>query len=153
MIESLAIIISLIAIFYAFWLMRSIWASSAGTDEMQESSRAYLKRQNKVVFVVAMVIAVLLAVFLSRMVAGGFLLGAAASTLVGYLGMMTAVRANVRTAEAARAGVSTAFRLAFNGGAVTGFLVVGLGLICVAGLWKLTGSIPALIGLGFGGSP
>ena len=159
MIESLAIIISLIAIFYAFFLMRSIRASSAGSHEMQEiaraieeGSRAYLKRQNKVVFVVAIVIAVLLAVFLSRMVAGGFLLGASASALVGYLGMMTAVRANVRTAEAARAGVSTAFRLAFKGGAVTGFLVVGLGLLCVAGLWKLTGSIPALIGLGFGGS-
>lgn len=159
MTELLAIIVSLISIFYAFWLMRSIRASSAGTDEMQEiaraieeGSRAYLKRQNKVVFVVALVIVALLAVLLSRMVAGGFLLGAAASALVGYLGMMTAVRANVRTAEAARAGVSAAFRLAFKGGAVTGFLVVGLGLLCVAGLWKFTGSIPALIGLGFGGS-
>lgn len=159
MIENFSIIISLIAILYAFLLMRSIHASSPGTDEMQEiaraieeGSRAYLKRQYKVVFFVAVVIAVFLAVFLGRVVAGGFLLGAFASALAGYIGMTTAVQANVRTAEAARAGIASAFRLAFKGGAVTGFLVVGLGLLAVAGVWKLTGSIDALVGLGFGGS-
>ncbi|TSC79311.1 MAG: K(+)-stimulated pyrophosphate-energized sodium pump [Parcubacteria group bacterium Gr01-1014_29] len=161
MIETLAIIVSLIAILYAFWLMWSIRKSSAGTDEMQdisraieEGSRAYLKRQYRVVAAVAVVIAVFLALVpsLGREVAGGFLLGACASALAGYIGMMTAVRANVRTAEAARSGLAKAFGLAFKGGAVTGFLVVGLGLLVVAGLWKATGDISVLIGLGFGGS-
>src|SRR3989344_6221115 len=159
MIETFAISISLLAIFYAFLLKWSIQAADAGSDDMkeiaraiEEGSRAYLKRQYKVVFVVAIVIAGFLAMFLGRMVAGGFLLGAVASALAGYVGMTTAVRANVRTASAARAGVRSAFRLAFKGGAVTGFLVVGLGLLSVAGLWKVSDSIPALVGLGFGGS-
>ena len=159
MIETFSIVISLIAIFYAFWLRRSIQAADAGSDTMQEianaieeGSRAYLKRQYKVVFFVAIAIAAFLTMFLGRMVAGGFLLGAVASAFAGYVGMTTAVRANVRTAEAARTGISSAFRLAFKGGAVTGFLVVGLGLLAVAGLWKFSESIPALIGLGFGGS-
>ena len=134
MIETFAISISLLAIFYAFLLKWSIQAADAGSDDMkeiaraiEEGSRAYLKRQYKVVFVVAIVIAGFLAMFLGRMVAGGFLLGAVASALAGYVGMTTAVRANVRTASAARAGVRSAFRLAFKGGAVTGFLVVGFG--------------------------
>src|SRR3989338_3258387 len=159
MIETVAIISSLLAILYAFWLKWSIQSADAGSEEMQEiaraieeGSRAYLKRQYKVVFVVAIIIAGFLAMFLGRMVAGGFLLGAVASALAGYVGMTTAVRANVRTASAARAGVRSAFRLAFKGGAVTGFLVVGLGLLSVAGLWKVSDSIPALVGLGFGGS-
>lgn len=159
MIETFAIVISLVAILYAFFLKWSIQKADAGSDEMQEiaraieeGSRAYLKRQYKVVFVVAIFIALFLEVFLGRMVAGGFLLGAVASALAGYVGMTTAVRANVRTASAARAGMRSAFRLAFKGGAVTGFLVVGLGLLSVAGLWKFSESIPALVGLGFGGS-
>ena len=159
MIETVAIISSLLAILYAFWLKWSIQSADAGSEEMQEiaraieeGSRAYLKRQYKVVFVVAIIIAGFLAMFLGRMVAGGFLLGAVASALAGYVGMTTAVRANVRTASAARAGVRSAFRLAFKGGAVAGFLVVGLGLLSVAGLWKVSDSIPALVGLGFGGS-
>ncbi|OGZ44261.1 MAG: sodium-translocating pyrophosphatase [Candidatus Ryanbacteria bacterium RIFCSPHIGHO2_02_FULL_45_17b] len=159
MIETFAISISLLAIFYAFLLKWSIQAADAGSDDMkeiaraiEEGSRAYLKRQYKVVFVVAIVIAGFLAMFLGRMVAGGFLLGAVASALAGYVGMTTAVRANVRTASAARAGVRSAFRLAFKGGAVTGFLVVGFGLLSVAGVWAYSQSIPALIGLGFGGS-
>src|SRR3989344_1668763 len=141
MIETFSIVISLIAIFYAFWLRRSIQAADAGSDTMQEianaieeGSRAYLKRQYKVVFFVAIAIAAFLTMFLGRMVAGGFLLGAVASAFAGYVGMTTAVRANVRTAEAARTGISSAFRLAFKGGAVTGFLVVGLGLLSVAGV-------------------
>lgn len=159
MIETFSIIISLIAIFYALWLRRSIGVAPAGTEEMQEiahaieeGSRAYLKRQYKVVALVAVVMAVLLALFLERLVSFGFLLGAIASALAGYIGMTTAVKANVRTAEAARGGMAPAFRLAFKGGAVTGFLVVGLGLLAVAGLWKATESIAALVGLGFGGS-
>ncbi|TSC71479.1 MAG: K(+)-stimulated pyrophosphate-energized sodium pump [Parcubacteria group bacterium Gr01-1014_70] len=159
MIESFSITVAVIAILYAFFLMRSVRKADAGTEEMQEisraieeGSRAYLKRQYKVVALVAMVIAVFLALSLGRLVAGGFLLGAVASALAGYFGMVTAVRANVRTAEAARNGMSSAFRIAFKGGAVTGFLVVGLGLLVVAVLWKFTSSIPALVGLGFGGS-
>jgi K(+)-stimulated pyrophosphate-energized sodium pump len=139
--------------------MRSVRIAPAGTAEMreiaaaiEEGSRAYLKRQYRVVAFVAVGIALILAVVLGRFVAGGFLLGAFASALTGYIGMMTAVRANVRTAEAAKTGLAAAFGVAFRGGAVTGFLVVGLGLLAVAGLWKITGSLPALIGLGFGGS-
>ncbi|HOE74761.1 MAG TPA: sodium-translocating pyrophosphatase [bacterium] len=137
------------------WIMRK----SAGNEKMQEIARAiqqgaaaYLGKQNQAMAVVALVIGVLLWWQLGIMTAFGFIVGAILSALAGYVGMTVAVRANVRTAEGARKGLPSAFGIAFRGGAVTGLLVVGLGIIGVAGLYLLTKDISALVALGFGGS-
>ncbi|MDP3772497.1 MAG: sodium-translocating pyrophosphatase [bacterium] len=127
---------------------------------IKQGSRAYLRRQNTTVAAVAVIIAALLWIFINNnglLMAGGFLLGAVASALAGYLGMMTAVDTNVRTTEAAKKGIAQAFRVAFLGGSVTGFLVVGLGLISVTGFYLLFKNTLAhdtgpLIGLAFGAS-
>ncbi len=120
---------------------------------IKEGSRAYLRRQNRTIALVAVVLfAVIWTALESMTIAVGFLAGAGASALAGYLGMMTAVDTNVRTAEAARSGVSRAFRAAFLGGSVTGFLVVGLALFTVSVFYWLTGDVSTLVGLGFGGS-
>jgi K(+)-stimulated pyrophosphate-energized sodium pump len=147
------------AIAFAFIWRSKIVSAPTGSDKMreiaaaiEEGSRAYLARQYQVVTIVAIILAILLAYFLSATTAIGFLIGAAASGLAGYLGMLTAVLSNVRVTEAAKQGLSPAFRLAFLGGSVTGFLVVGLGLLVVSGFWLFTHNINALIGLGFGGS-
>jgi K(+)-stimulated pyrophosphate-energized sodium pump len=111
-----------------------------------------LNRQYKTVAGVAIVIAVILAFALNITTSLGFLVGAIASALAGYVGMVVAVRANVRTAEAAKSGMAKALDVAFKGGAVTGLLVVGLGLLVVAGFFFITRDVSALIGVGFGGS-
>jgi K(+)-stimulated pyrophosphate-energized sodium pump len=160
MIELFAIAMGILAILYAFWQMGAIKRAPAGDERMQEiaraiqeGSQAYLKREYKVVAIVAVVVAVLLFLaFSDKWVSGGFIIGAVASALAGYWGMKTAVLANVRTAEAAKSGLEPAFNLAFKGGSVTGFLVVGLGLLAVAGMWLMTESMEALLGLSFGGS-
>ena len=160
MIELFAIAMGILAILYAFWQMGAIKRAPAGDERMQEiaraiqeGSQAYLKREYKVVAIVAVVVAVLLFLaFSDKWVSGGFIIGAVASALAGYWGMKTAVLANVRTAEAAKSGLEPAFNLAFKGGSVTGFLVVGLGLLAVAGVWLMTESMEALLGLSFGGS-
>lgn len=121
-------------------------------EAIKDGSRAYLKRQNYTVGAVAVVLAAVLAWVFSATMAIGFLVGAFASTLAGYLGMMTAVDTNVRTTEAARHGLSRAFRVAFLGGSVTGFLVVGLGLLSVSLFYYVTKDIGSLVGLAFGGS-
>ncbi|RJQ37547.1 sodium-translocating pyrophosphatase [Candidatus Parcubacteria bacterium] len=151
--------VSLLAIAYAAWLRMSTLALPKGSGTMVEiaeaikaGARAYLYRQNVTVFWVALVVAVLLAVSLGALVALGFLAGAIASALAGYVGMMTAAETNVRTTEAARSGLAPAFRVAFTGGAVTGFLVAGLALFTVTAFYWLTGSLAALVGLAFGGS-
>lgn len=119
---------------------------------IKEGSRAYLWRQNLTIAFVAIVLVVLIWYFFGRLTSIGFLIGAFASVLAGYLGMMTAVDTNVRTTEAAKIGLAKAFRIAFLGGSVTGFLVVGLGLLAVSGFYYFTKDIDALIGLAFGGS-
>ncbi|MBI3589639.1 MAG: sodium-translocating pyrophosphatase [Candidatus Liptonbacteria bacterium] len=119
---------------------------------IKEGSKSYLKRQNTTVFYVAVGVAILIAYFISKQAALGFALGAFASALAGYLGMMTAVDANSRTAEAAKKGLAPAFRVAFLGGSVTGFLVVGLGLLAVSIFYNLFDDKTALIGLAFGSS-
>jgi K(+)-stimulated pyrophosphate-energized sodium pump len=119
---------------------------------IQQGAAAYLARQNKAVAVVALLVAAVLWAVLTTATAIGFVVGAVLSATAGYIGMSVAVRANVRTAEAARSGVASAFGVAFRGGAVTGLLVVGLGLLGVAGLWTATRDMGALVGLGFGGS-
>ena len=119
---------------------------------IQEGAQAYLARQYKTVAVVAIIIFAGIWFFLGQVTAWAFLAGAVASALAGFVGMSVSVRANVRTAQAAKSGLAPAFNLAFRGGAVTGFLVVGLALLSVAGFYAITGDLKSLIGLGFGGS-
>ena len=150
---------SLIALAYGAYLIRHVLKQPAGDARMQEiaraiqeGARAYLNRQYRTVAVVAVVVFVALAVFLSMNTALVFVVGAAASALAGYVGMNVSVRANVRVAEAAKGGMARAFALAYKGGAVTGFFVVGLALLSVTVFYWLTGDLKALVGLGFGGS-
>ncbi len=131
---------------------------------IQEGAGAYMKRQYQIIALVGVVIFVLLAASLGIKTAVGFLIGAVFSGLTGFIGMFVSVRANVRTTEAAKSGMEKALGVAFNGGAITGMLVVGLGLLGVAGYYFILDQIvPAgpekvkiicnsLVGLGFGGS-
>ena len=150
---------SIVAIFYGLMLARAIIKKPAGSARMQEiakaieeGGRAYLNRQYKVIAPIAIVLAALLWFTLGGVAAIGFLVGALASALAGYIGMNVSVRANVRTAEAAKEGLAPALSLAFRGGTVTGLLVVGLALLSVSGFYALTGDIDSLIALGFGAS-
>lgn len=113
---------------------------------------AYLNRQYKTIGYIGVVIFLILWAFLGRNTAFGFAVGAILSALAGYIGMAVSVRANVRTAEAAKKGMKEALGVAVKGGTVTGLFVVSLGLLGVAGFYYLTGDLKALIGLGFGGS-
>lgn len=150
---------ALLSVAFSFGLMTMLKKYSAGSEQMRaiqaaikEGSQSYLKRQNQTVAVVAVVIGVLLGVTLGTKVAIGFLVGAAASALAGYLGMMTAVDTNARSAEAAKDGIGSSFRVAFLGGSVTGFLVVGLGLLVTGGFYAAFRDPLALTGLAFGSS-
>lgn len=157
----------ILAILYGVWLIRSILSLSTGTPKMQqiaaaiqEGARAYLNRQYQVIAMVGVVIFALLAWLLGIHVAIGFVIGALLSGVAGYIGMNVSVRANVRTAEAARHGLQSALDVSFRSGAVTGLLVVGLGIIGVTGYYlylKNSGIdtraiLEALVGLGFGAS-
>ncbi len=148
-----------LAVAYGLFLIWRIMKSSAGNPKMQEiaaaiqeGAAAYLSRQYKTVAVIAVVLAAILYFILGWQTVLGFLIGAILSAAAGFIGMNVSVRANVRTTEAARKGLAPALSMAFNGGAVTGLLVVGLGLLGVTGLYYFTNNIQALIGLGFGGS-
>ncbi len=154
-----ALLTSLLGILYGIVLARVILKKPAGSERMQDIARAiqegaaaYLNRQYGTIGIVATVLFVVLGYFLNWTMAFGFLVGAVFSGLAGYIGMFVSVRANVRTTEQARHGLKEAFDVAIKGGAVTGLLVVGLGLLGVAGFYALTGDPKALIGLGFGGS-
>ena len=156
---NLFILSGVIAIIYGLLLARWIIKLPAGTEKMQEiagaiqaGAKAYLNRQYKTIAVIAVIIAAILYYKLGPTTAAGFLVGAVFSAIAGYIGMMVSVRANVRTTEAAKNGISPAFNVAVKGGAVTGLLVVGLGMVAVAGFYYLTKDISALMGLGFGGS-
>ena len=151
---------AVLAIIYGLALIGWINKQPQGDDRMkaiaraiQEGARAYLGRQYKTIAVVALVVFVLIGVFLrSWLTAGGFLAGAILSGLAGFIGMMISVRANVRTTEAARAGLPQALNVAVRGGTVTGLLVVGLALGGVVLLYALTHDFNALLGFAFGGS-
>lgn len=119
---------------------------------IQEGAAAYLNRQYKTVALVAVILFLIIGYALGWTTAIGFLVGAILSALAGYIGMNVSVRANVRTAEAAKSGLARALDIAFKGGSVTGLLVAGLGLLGVAGFYYFTHDVKALIGLGFGGS-
>ena len=154
-----AIISSVIAIVYGLFLAKSILKKSAGNEKMQsiasaiaEGAKAYLNRQYKTIGTIAVILFIVLWLGLGLTSAFGFILGALLSALAGYIGMNVSVRANVRTAEAAKSGLKEALSIAFQGGSVTGLLVVGLALLGVAGFFALTHDVKALISFGFGGS-
>ena len=136
-----ALISGFVAIGFAVYLIWRVMRYSAGEGKMVEISqaiaegaKAYLNRQYRAVAVVAVIVSALLWWSLGLRTMTGFLIGALASALAGYIGMNVAVRANVRTAQAAKSGLKPALEVAFLGGAVTGLLVVGLALLAVVAL-------------------
>ncbi len=153
---------AVLAIAYGLYLASSIIKLPAGNEKMQdiakaiqEGAKAYLNRQYTTISFVAAFLFFVLGLMpgLGWMTAFAFLVGAFLSALTGYIGMNISVKANVRTAEAARTGMKEAFKVAVQGGTVTGMLVVGLGLLGTAGFYFFVSSdVTHLIGLGFGGS-
>lgn len=119
---------------------------------IQEGATAFLKRQYRTISIFAIIIAIILGVILGVSAAVSFIAGAILSALAGFIGMHISIRANVRTAKAAEKGISHALSTAFRGGAVTGFAIVGLGLLGVTGLYMIYGDINTIIGFGFGAS-
>ncbi|MFH1891044.1 MAG: sodium-translocating pyrophosphatase [Candidatus Kuenenbacteria bacterium] len=150
---------AVVAILYGAFLIKWVLKLPKGNDKMQEiagaiqeGAKAYLIRQYKTIGIIAVIVFAVLGIFLGWTTAFGFLVGAVFSAAAGIVGMNISVRANVRTTEAARQGIGKALNVAIKGGTITGLLVVGLGLLAVAGYYALTHDIKALIGLGFGGS-
>ncbi len=158
---------ALLAVLYGMYSVSWVLKQSPGNSKMQEvaaaiqeGASAYMNRQYSTIGIVGIVLFVALGLVLDWGTAVGFAIGAIFSALAGYIGMFVSVRANVRTAQAATEGVNKALTVAFRGGAITGLLVVGLGLLGVAGYYAVLknmgmsadDAIHALVGLAFGGS-
>ncbi len=166
----IAIVCGIIAVLYGIVTSRQVLAMSPGNARMvevgaaiQEGAAAYLRRQYTTIAVVGVVIAIIVGVFLGVLSAVAFIIGAILSGVAGFVGMNISVRANVRTAEAARSSLQKGLTVAFRAGAITGLLVAGLGLLAIAGFfWYLTGPgghapndrviIESLTALAFGAS-
>ncbi|MFA7314863.1 MAG: sodium-translocating pyrophosphatase [Candidatus Magasanikbacteria bacterium] len=150
---------AILAIGYGIFLIQWINKKPTGSERMQniaraiqEGAKAYLARQYKTISYVAVLVFLILGFTLGWKTGLGFLVGAIFSGIAGFVGMSVSVKANVRTTEAAKKGLEEALEVAVKGGSVTGLLVVGLGLLGVAGFYLLTKDTDALIGLAFGGS-
>jgi len=170
MIVYAAMLCGLIAVLYGFITSRQVLSASPGNEKMQdiaaaiqEGAQAYLGRQYRTIAIVGVAVAVVLAFTLGLISTVGFVIGAVLSGVAGYVGMNISVRANVRTAEAARTSLQGGLTMAFRSGAITGMLVAGLGLLSIAGIfWYLTGPagnppgspvvVSALTALAFGAS-
>ncbi len=155
----IAIIVSLVALAYAWYLSSKILKLSAGTPKMQEianaikeGAMAYLARQYKTIAVFAIIITGIIWFLFGIPIAAGFLFGAILSAASGYIGMNISVRTNVRTAEMAKKGLKEALDVAFKGGSVTGMAVVGLALLAISVFFAIFQDPAMLIGLGFGAS-
>jgi len=166
----IAILCGVAAVLYGIFTSRAVLAASPGNERMQaiaaaiqEGAKAYLGRQYRTIAIVGVIVAILVAVFLGPISAGGFVLGALLSGATGYIGMNISVRANVRTAEAARGTLQGGLTMAFRAGAVTGMLVAGLALLAISGFFyglvAIAGFSPgnrvvvdALVALAFGAS-
>ena len=154
-----AIVGGAVAVVFAAALTALVLRQPRGNERMieiaaaiQEGASAYLNRQYLVIAIIGVIIAVILGVALGLQTAILYVVGAALSAAAGYVGMNVSVRTNLRTAEAARGGLNKAMSIAFRGGAVTGFMVVGLGLLGVSLSYFVFHNLDALVGLGFGAS-
>ncbi len=159
MIGIIAIVISLIALVYAGYLSLKIMKVAPGDKKMQEianaikeGAMAYMARQYKTIAIFAVIITGVLYWLFSLPIAAGFLFGAILSGISGFIGMSISVRANVRTAEAAKTGLKESLNVAFKGGSVTGMAVVGLALLAVSVFYTIFKDPAMLVGLGFGAS-
>jgi len=147
------------AVVFAVILIGLVLRTPTGNDRMreisaaiQEGASAYLNRQYTVIAIIGIVIAIVIGLAINWTTAALYVVGAVLSAAAGYVGMNIAVRSNLRTAEAARGGLNKALQVAFRGGSVTGFMVVGLGLLGVAGAYYVFKDPEALVGLAFGAS-
>src|SRR5580765_8401227 len=162
----LSMVCAVIGLAFAFFLIAAVKRAPSGNERMrqiseavQEGAKAYLNRQVITISAIAVIIFILLFIFKDRATAIGFVIGASCSLSAGYIGMRIAVVANVRTTQAATESINKALRMAFNGGAVTGLLVVGLALLSVSIFYTVVArmlgpqmAVSSLVGLALGAS-